>query len=100
MFGLTVKIGPPLGGVPANKDELMVEMKAALFVTEAPLVAWKPLAAPSSKTVTMSQLDTNSTMGRVVLPDGTHQAYKTRAKQATSVECLRVLNTAIMAARR
>ena len=99
MFGLTVKIGPSLGGVPANKDELLVEMKAALFATEAPLVAWKPLAAPSSKTVTMSQLDTNSTMGPVV-SNGTPNATKTRAKQATSVECLRVLNTAIMAARR
>ena len=32
MFGLAVKIGPSLSGAPNNKDELIAEMKEALFV--------------------------------------------------------------------
>ena len=41
MFGLAVKIDPSLSGAPNNKDELIAEMKEALFVKEAPFVVEK-----------------------------------------------------------
>ena len=92
MFGITVKIGPSLGGVLHNKDEHIAEMKEALFVTHTLLKP--PLAVPSSTTVTMNQLDYNSTMA----PNGL-SAARIIAKQDMSARCLRVLNIAIVVAR-
>jgi hypothetical protein len=95
IFGLTVKLGPCLTGVPKNKDEIIALMKEALFVR----VPQKPrlLVAPSK--VTMDELDYESTMAPVY-HSGRLRRERTKTKQEDSVECLRILNNAIVAAHR
>lgn len=81
--------------MPTNRDEILAEMKEALFVR----VPMKPRPIVAPLVVTMDQLDYESTMGEII-HGGERRPALTRDKRETSVECLRILNNAIVVARR
>lgn len=97
-FGFKLKVGPSLGGVPANKDELLEEMKTALFVRlpNARLIPEQP-----DYDLIAELLDYDRAWAAVRGTSGAGALQiRTDQKRATTTACLAFLNKAVEAALR